>query len=543
MRLSQVVYFRAVFASVIWLPLLIALTARVCLAESPPGVPGWNGDNPLLRVPRLKVRMSSPAIAEIDGDSANGREIALAGADGLVSVVRADGSVLWQQSIPGISTPHTGCAKSSQFVHSSPAVGELLGDGIPYVVVGYGAVAAGCDGGVVVFRGSDGSLLWRFSVKAFERKERFSERFGAVFGAPALADTDGDGRLEIGFTSLNRSIYLLNANGSVRWSYQAGDTAFSSPAFADLDGDGRLELVVGTDISANKAISPPTEDGGLLYAFFTKSVTTRSFGRRTRRISFRNNKAFLWMTPLDQVLQSSPAVADLIPEEPGLEIAIGSGCFFPERSRNKRGNWVKIISGADGRILRTFATSACSTSSPALGDLDGDGELEVVALVDGREHVGGSGRIQAIAWNPRTGAELWSTTPQFKGKSDKLSAYFMSPVIGDIDGNGSLEVVLALNNAIVALAGTDGRALTCNTSLCDVGEIAFAGKGRFSSSPVLGDLNGDGALDLVASRGSDIHAWSLVGMPSFSSSGPGLPYFAPWSAFRGDSRRAGVIAP
>ena len=51
------------------------------------------------------VGYGSPAIAEIDGVSENGKEIAIAGADGVVYVYKSDGTLLWSGATPNATCP------------------------------------------------------------------------------------------------------------------------------------------------------------------------------------------------------------------------------------------------------------------------------------------------------------------------------------------------------------------------------------------------------------------------------------------------------
>ena len=167
---------------------------------------------------------SSPVVAEIDGDSSNGKEVALGGADGTLYVYKSDGSLHWQADLPNKNCRGAG---STNKIHSSPAVGELFGNGIPYVVIGYGGVGVGsaCGGGVVAFNGVTGKRRWHFNTKRFSKKQKFWAQYHSVFSTPALADTNGNGKLEVGFASFDRNVYFLNARGKAKWYYTAADTS------------------------------------------------------------------------------------------------------------------------------------------------------------------------------------------------------------------------------------------------------------------------------------------------------------------------------
>jgi len=484
------------------------------------------------------VIFSSPAIAELDGDSTNGKEIVVSGADGTVYAHRSDGALLWQADVPIKNCRNL--SKTNK-VLSSPAVGELFGDGEPYVVIGYGGlIGRGCDGGVVAFRGRDGVRRWNFSVSKFAKRQRYWVFRPTIFSTPALADTDGDGTLEIGFGGFDRSIFLLEANGKARWYYQAADTVWSSGAFADVNGDGRLEFIIGTDISANKYLQPPTKDGGYVYAFNTEKTSTK-------RRSFRDSAAYRWQTYFDQVIYSSPVVADVIPESPGDEVIVASGCFFPQSSSSKRGRWVKVMRARDGEVLRTLSMPACAPSSVAVGDIDEDGILEVVATSNGDPSVGGDGYSRVIAWKATTGEELWSAIPRVRGSNDEFGGNFNSPVIADVDGNGSLEVLVANGAGVVVLAGSSGEHLSCPDSSCEDGRPTLYSWRDLRSTPAVGDANNDGVLDVFIGgthtakrKRGFLYGWTNLGDVLSSASGALEPNVAPWPMARGSASRRGV---
>src|SRR6185436_4669875 len=398
--------------------------------------------------------LTSPLVADIDGDPSNGREVALGTADGVVRVFGADGTVRWQAAL----VPPN-CDAGFLPVSFMPTVAPIFGDGVPYLLVGFGGTAgAPCDGGVAAFEGATGHLAWSFSTLEWEKKQGYpKESFHGVVVTPAVADTDGDGRMEIAFGSFDRNFYLLEADGTVRWYYHAADTIWSSPLFMQLDDDPPLEVVTASDITVSK-----NEGGGYLQAFDTGP-------RYPSRIEF--DTGFLWRTPnLGQVPYSSPAIADVLPDEPGDEIVIGTGCYFPPSGGDRPGKWVKIFRARDGAELKTLDLppgGTCSSSSPAVGDIDDDGRLEIVVTNGDATDAGGDGVGRIVAWDPETSAPKWSTVPNHPinapgdaSGNDESGGFFMSPVIADLDGNGSLEVIAANHWSVHVLEGRNGTPLT-----------------------------------------------------------------------------------
>jgi hypothetical protein len=438
-----------------------------------------------------------PAVGELDGDVGNGQEVVVVSKEGDVSAVRVDGTRLWTAVLP-----NTTCAavKSYDRSYSSAVIGELFGDGIPYVVVGFGGFTGkSCDGGVVAYRGDTGAQAWVFSLKDWSKKKKFFSFRAAVYGTPVLADVDNDGELEVGFGAFDRNVYLLNANGSVRWYYNAADTVFDSPVFTDINGDGRKEMIIGTDISRNKIIRPPTPNGGYLYAFdASRSVSPGTLFR------FRDRRLQLWRAQFNQVIQTDPVVGDVLPASAGEEVVIGAGCYFPSRSSAKLGKWFKVVSARTGRVLRTLPVSACTASAAAIGDVNGDGLPDVVVTVSGNKSFGGDGNSYVIAWTPSTDTILWKVTPTLGGRRDSYGGHNRrQPVLADLTGDGRPEVIITLSLGVVILDGLSGGQLTCGVeSPCTKPLLridSFVG-----GSPAVVDTDGDGRLEvMVAGKQND----------------------------------------
>jgi hypothetical protein len=302
---------------------------------------------------------------------------------------------------------------------------------------------------------------------------------------------DRDGKLEIGFGSFDRNVYLLNPNGSVRWYYNAADTVFPSPVFANVAGDRNLEMIMGTDISGNSLLRPPTKDGGFVYAF-KASVDVEN----GKKFLFRSPEIQLWRRAFNQVIQASPVVADILPDQEGLEVVVGSGCFFPQGGEDRRGKWYRILSASTGRVLKTLAVSACTPTGAAVGDIDNDGVQEVVVSVSGASSAGGDGVSRLIAWRPATNQVLWSIQPRLGTRTDSLGGHYRRvPVIADLNGDGAKEVLVNYQAGVVIVAGQSGEQLTCDSSPCT--KPMLRTDGTLQGSPVVADTNSDGILEII----------------------------------------------
>lgn len=509
--------------------------------------PGYSPDDTPARHGRplsgAEIDFGSPTIADIDGNAGNGKEVVVGGREGRVYALRKDGSTLWQRDVP-----NAGC--DAPFIYSKPTVGRIFGNSVTYVVVGYGSRNLnGCDGGVVVYRGTDGAVAWNFSLKDYHSQVIGDSEAGyGVISSVAMADTDRDGQMELAFGGLDRNIYLLNANGTVRWYYHAADTVWSTPLFMNVDGDAALEVVAGSDIYPNPGLQPPTQAGGYLYAFDTAP-------RNPPGIPFRSG--YLWQTYFDQVIYSSPLAAELLSTNAGLEIAVGSGCYWPEGNPVKNGRWVKILRPSDGAVIQTLNASGCTQSSPAAGDIDEDGKNELVIIATGTGN-GGDGLTRITAWDPENPNPKWQSVPYHPNSppNDRsghdASSDMQSPVIADLDGNGSLEVLATNFWSVHVLRGKTGQFLTCQNTQCG-GQMSLFAWGTLKGTPAVGDMDNDGDLEVVIGgmhvfddgdrTRSKAHVYAWTNFKGVLNSAEGVlgDYSAPWPEFRRTPTANGVL--
>ena len=178
---------------------------------------------------------SSPALGDLDG---NGKlDIVFGAWDHYVYVLEDNGT----------STP---TVKWSYYVRdtvwSSAALADINEDGWLEVVIGSDISRSLGDGGRFWVFDRDGNVLSGFPQFVDE----------TIWSSPAVGDINGDGHLEmvVGtgfFWQGTPRVYTYDrfGNSLPGWPVATGEGCFSSPALADFEGDGFLEVVIGCEDS------------------------------------------------------------------------------------------------------------------------------------------------------------------------------------------------------------------------------------------------------------------------------------------------------
>jgi len=251
----------------------------------------------------------------------------------------------------------------------------------------------------------------------------------------------------------------------------------ASPAVADLDGDGDAEIIAA---------------------------------RAERVVVWDSGGDVVKTLDVDGRIWSSPVIADLLPGEDGLEIAVAA--------RDAVHLWKSDYSEASGFPVEWQN----EMRSLAAGDIDGDGALELVAVTTSPLS-GSDQRDIVMAWNA-DGSPVSGFPPNTSGSSgcDDMcyvtGGYDQNLALGDIDGDGDAEIFATQDNAYLSLHDGDGRAFAAAgifsgrskfqgmRFMLDLEEAkqgyadneASSNQAHFTNSaPAIADLDGDDIGDLI----------------------------------------------
>ncbi|HEY0411147.1 MAG TPA: hypothetical protein VGE42_12870, partial [Candidatus Dormibacteraeota bacterium] len=209
---------------------------------------------------------SSPAAGDLRGDGQ--KEIVTGGLDGVVRAFASGGQQLWANQTGGA-------------IQSSPTLADLRGNGRLEVIV------TSRNGFVNVYNPDGTAYGAQWPQRAtFTRPFANTDFPPDFFAAAAVGSLFGDGLQDVVATSQDHRIYVWDANGNMLPGFPINlwDTIFDTPVLVDLEGRGQRDIVVGSDSNGGVEPNPP---GGVWWAF-------------------RPDGSLIWKRLQDEVPWSSP---------------------------------------------------------------------------------------------------------------------------------------------------------------------------------------------------------------------------------------------
>jgi len=347
---------------------------------------------------------------------------------------------------------------------------------------------------------------------------------------PAVGDIDPDypGLEIIAVGKLNK-LYAWHNDGTTvtGWPLTIGETSgFKSPVLFDIDGDGFLEIILGQKIYPNGHVIVFNRDG-TIYPGWPQPMDY--LGVATPTVGDVDNdgeieicavsyySVFLWdkdgvakpgwpkLGVATGMSYAQPVFADL-DDDGDMEILhsynVGTtnyvGIYHHDGSDFE--NWPQIYPGPQTYVM------------PITGDIDNDDDLEIFGGCHGygileRHHTGDT----VTGWP----VDIYNIE--------------CSPIIFDLDNDGEREIIFGDN------AGTF-YAYNGNGTLVEDWPIPAGGNAMVNSAAV-GDVDGDGDIEiaLVVSNGT-VNLWTIEDVPYHS-------YLTDWGTFYHDIWNTGWMHP
>ena len=281
----------------------------------------------------------------------------------------------------------------------------------------------------------------------------------------ALGDVDGDGDTDLVIGLAGRANLLFLNNGSpdpfagvsgVSIGGDAESYVTASVVLGDLDGDGDLDLVTATDAgyAPNRyylnAGGPNPFDGG-----------GRNLGD-------------------DHLLTKSVALADM--DGDGHLDAVTGNDNAPNRIFFNNGTAIPF----DGVTGSPVGADSDRTFSLGLGDVDGDGDIDIVA--------GNRGQPHRLYLNDGT-ASPFGAAPG-SNVTDDTGIDTEAVALGDLDGDGDLDVVEGNFNRRNRLILNNGS----SDPFTGASIIPLTDDDQQTTALDLADFDGDGRLDVLAAN-------------------------------------------
>ena len=327
-----------------------------------------------------------------------------------------------------------------------------------------------------------------------------------IFGSPALADLDGDGRLDVISGSMDQHLYAWDGEGRPLPGFPAklasegavGAEIVTSPAIAQLDGSGPPEVVIAT----NEVVPGDPEPPGTIFDVFNAFLGSSTGSNPVYALHGDGSPVEGW--PVEVGVLSG----DLLPLVlPGHDAAVldSDGDGDDEVSVSAATSIVpggtRLVDG-DGSTITSYQAGAAQSPDQgpvvnladysSIGDLAGSGDPYVLK---GGLTLNGAANLLAVnqnlpfshvqqAWDPATGESVAG----FPAATDDFQLVSQASVARVAGAGPARQALVGTGFYQLHAYGPDGQDAP--------GWPKFSG-GWMQATPAVGDADGDGDLDVT----------------------------------------------
>jgi outer membrane protein assembly factor BamB len=364
------------------------------------------------------------------------------------------------------------------------------------------------DSTIYALNAENGTLLWKKSTRPSSPGAQ-----GCNDVAPIIYDVDNDGQLDVIVpSSCNPKTFCYDgATGALKWVCNTRGSD-SPPTIADIDNDGKAEIIHG-------------EFNGYVICINAENGTV----------------AWEILADGNSWVQTAPTIVDL-DNDGQLDFVIGTYNFntkdsvFAYRGNNQTRMWARAIhghmyhgtavddfdfdgkpelvigsqndtlyclNGENGTVAWKYRGMGGTSWAPvSLGDIDNDGSCDVVFVSN----------YKVIALS-NTGVFKWEyNTPNF-------SEVFRGVALADITNDNYLDVIFGTNNGkLITLNGNNGSLIWSLDLRAHHGNTLFS----LDHAPIVADFDNDDTLDIFIAGGyGDITLTNNFGRAYMVSAGKG----------------------